>query len=307
LVIGIGLLAATACGASPGTLSAENKALASYFAELYRLQSDQMAASAELMPTAADFKVLASGETDPTAFQAEYLEKTRAIYSSYVAGLEAVEPPAPAASYHEAQLASIKRSADEQDALLEDMASGDPERMAQAIGDLGRFTQKLLEESHDLSDQGAALVQEALAGQDDPESVYITDLLSLRNSESMRKLESFFGGFNAFAEGSPEALMSQLDTGIALFETMKADYSAITPPQRWAALHNAHIQIFDDSIAFYRDLGSFIANAIDDPESVSLDDVERFTITPLELAKRSAELSATLFREMADYFEAIAA
>ena len=301
-------LVTTACGAtqsSEESLSAEDRALAGYFAATYRLQSEQLAATAALMPSAETFEALATGTLDAEDYQQQNLEDTRVIYATWVAGMQALEPPPAAADFHQAQLDSIERVATEQDAIMEDLASPDPAVANQALADFGLLMQDILVETQDLQEQGARLLEDALAGLTDPEARYIIQLLGLRTSESMRQLESFFGGFSSFTGDDPDALLAQLQVGIELLETMAADYRALTPPASWDSLHQEQIALFEDGIELYRELGDLIDTAIFDPASVDIARLQELMMSSMEFAARSPQLSSDLMSGMAAYFESI--
>ncbi len=305
LVLTAGLLVA-ACGASVDEarldLTADERALAGYFADVYALQSDQLAASAELIPSDETLDALASGTIDEEAYQERNLADTRDVWAAWLAGMDALEPPPAAEGFHSADVAMIERAATEQDALLEDLASPDTAVSSQAIGDFGILMQELVQDSRELQEQGAALLLDVLAGQTHPEAVYMRELLGLTTSERMSQLESFFAGFEAFSGSDPDALLTQLQTGIDLFEAMAAEYESITPPTNWADTHQEQIGLLHEGASLYRDLGALLTA---DPSTVDFADLEALVRDSVALARRSPQVQADLFAAMSEYFESL--
>ena len=217
------------------------------------------------------------------------------ILEEYLAALEAIDPPARAADFHARSMVIAEQGIANNRAMQEATASGDPDRMLRASQDLLAQAGELLQEGFAVASEGASLVEEALAGQEDPEGRYVIELLALRTSPSARQMEAF--GSQLSAASTVDEVTALIDTGISAMVALEADYAAISPPPDWSTLHDQQLQILSDAI----DLYSRMADALEDPTEI-LELLEEF----VDFAGRTPELSAKVSSKLADYFESLA-
>lgn len=289
--VGIALLVATAC-ASPAAetagFNAESRELAAYLAVTNRLNSQLLGKQAAAMPS---FQEITEASPQDVVDQQAALVS---ILEEYLAALMAIDPPARAADLHARTVVMIEKSIANNRALQEATASGDPDQMLQASLDMLAQTGELLEESFELAAEGASIVEDVLIGREDPESLYIIELLALRTSPSARQMEEF--GSQLSAASTVDELTALLDTLISVLVALEADYGAIAPPQDWSALHEEQLQILSDAI----DLYSRMADALEDPTEI-LALFEEL----LDFAPRTPQLSAKVSGKLADYYESL--
>ncbi|GMQ86501.1 MAG: hypothetical protein BMS9Abin07_2080 [Acidimicrobiia bacterium] len=292
-LVGLALLVAATSCASPAAetagLDAESRELAAYLATTYRLTGELLAEQAAAMPS---FQDIAEGSPQATA---EQQAAVLVLLEDYLAALSAIDPPAGAADFHTRTAAMIEQSIAGNRALQEASGSGDPEQVLQASRDMLALVGELLQESFELAFEAANIVEQVLAGREDPESRYIIELLALRTSPASQLMETI--GSQLSAVSTVDEMADLLDTTTSAMVALEADYSAITPPQAWSALHEEQLQLLTDAI----DLYSRMADALEDPTEI----VELFEEL-LDFATRVPELSAKLSSNLADYFESLA-
>lgn len=292
-VVGIALVVAATSCASPAAetagLDAESRELAAYLATTYRLTSQLLDEQAAAMPSFQDIT-----EASPQA-TADQQAAVVASLEDYLAALMAIDPPAGAADLHARTIVMTEQGIANNRAFQEASASGDPEQLLQASQDMLASVGQLLQESFELAFEGASIVEQVLAGREDPESRYIIELLALRTSPSARLMETI--GSQLSTASTVDEMADLLDTTVSAMVALEADYGAITPPRDWSALHEEQLQLLTDAI----DLYSRMADALEDPTEI-LGLFEEL----LDFAARTPELSAKVSSNLADYFESLA-
>lgn len=291
-VVGMALLVATSCAvpaAETAGLTAESRELAAYLAMTYRLSSRLVGQQTAAMPSFQD--IAEASPQDAVDQQAALVM----ILEEYLAALEAIDPPARAADFHARSVVIAEEGLANNRAMQEATASGDQDQMLQASRDLPAQAGELLQEGFAVASEGATIVEEVLAGQEDPEGRYIIELLALRTSPSARQMEAF--GSQLLVASTVDEVTELIDTGISAMVALEADYAAINPPPAWSALHEQQLQILNDAI----DLYSRMADALEYPTEI----LELFE-EMLDFVGRAPELSAKVSNKLADYFESLA-
>lgn len=304
LIVFLGLLmvAATACG-DPNALTAGNRELAGYLAAMYRVQGDQLTALTSAMPGS---EVLEATQEDLLAQQQETTEQIDAIFQQYIADLEAIDPPNSASDFHAKVTASTEQLAVESRRILNDLASDDVTVALQAQRDQAAMLQDITEDSQGLAEDLAGIVNEVLADRTDPESVYVLELLALRTTGAIEAVQDLLGELETAQPATAEDVTALIDQAIEAFEAIRAEYAAITPPDRLADLHAEQIALLDDGIALYTRFGAVLIPLFEDPDSVGLEELEELFKDLLDWAGRGPELNAAFAYQLADYFEELA-
>jgi hypothetical protein len=271
---------------------------------MYGVQGEQLEAMADITTRTADLG-FGGSEEEMLAQQQQASQELVAAVTDYAAALRLIDPPPSAADLHTELIASSESIAEKSAPILEDLAGGDVEVMVQAQQELTALLAETIADSQVLAEELAVLVEDVLAGRDDAESRYILELLELRSSETVDRVQTLLEEVDPVAVTSPEQFADLIDQVIALFETARAEYAAITPPEQWTALHGEQVALLDDGIALYSRFDEIFTVLFEDPESVDLDEIETFFGDLLEWAARSPALSAAMADQLADYFEAL--
>lgn len=230
------LLVAASCGTPTGGLSSEQQELGAYLSSMYRVQGEQLEAMADVTTRTADLG-FGGSEEEMLAQQQQASQEFVAAVTDYAAALKLIDPPPGAADLHAKLIASSESIAEESTSILEDLAGGDFEVMLQAQQELTALLAETIADSQVLAEELAVMVEDVLAGRDDAESRYILELLELRSSETVDRVQTLLEEVDPAAVTSPEQFADLIDQVIALFETARAEYAAITPPEQWTALH----------------------------------------------------------------------
>ncbi len=272
---------------------------------MYRVQGDQLGAIASIIARTADLDAGAS-EQDLLDEQQRVSQEMAAVLTGYVDSVQRIEPPARAAEFHAGLVASSELIAQEASALLADLTSGEIDVMLQAQQDQAALLETMLADSRGLTDTLAAMVEEVLAGREDAESRYIIALLGLRSSDAVAQIQALLSDLDPTAANSPDGLAELINQIIGLFEAARAEYAAITPPERWTELHNDQIELLDDGIALYSRFGEILEGVLEDPESVDIDELEELLKDLVGWAARGPARSAAMSYQFAEYFEELA-
>lgn len=200
-------------------------------------------------------------------------------------------------------VASTESIAEDSAALLEDLASGDLDVMLQAQQDQTVLLSATIADSQELAEELAVMVEDVLAGREDAESRYVIELLGLRSSETLGRVQTLLEDLDPTTLASPEQFADLIDQVVALFEVARGEYAAIIPPEEWAALHADQIALLDDGISLYSRFDEVSADLFEDPDSADLAELEALVGDLLKWAARGPELNAAMAHQLADYFE----
>lgn len=302
LIVSLVMVAATACGAPTG-LSAEHQELATYLSSMYRIQGDQMSAMSGLMPGSEALET--STQEELLAQQQEIDEQVGAVLKQYIADLKAIDPPERAADFHAELIASAEIVGEDALGFLDDLASGDPDLVVQAQQEQAALLEEVFADSQGMGEELAAIVGEVLADRDDPESVYILGILTSLTEGGIEAAQDLVSGLETIPN-TPKELTDLIDQTIGVFETVRAEHAAITPPVAWADLHAERIAILDDGIVLYSRFGAIMSALLEDPESVDLDEFQQVFKDLLDWIGRTPAWTAAFSYQLAEYFEGLA-